>query len=300
MMQAFSAREARSRGATEIMGKLIEKMRQVGQGSGGSFGFFGRGQIASAPARPAAMLVTLTAADMAAAKAVAKAGVDAIIIAGWKPDADLTAIKTALESANTLWGVEYAGGAEDDVATAAQQAGAGFLLLGAESPAAPLYDQPEQFDRVVTLTPPHTEMDLLLYRMANTLPAQAALITLPVGMRDLPKQSIGDFARLALLAASVRFPLLAAVDETPNLRAARTLVRLGFDGIVLSGVGANPEQIALQAQTLRADLEKIPLSEGQDRESVSLSGLVGNLTPAVQPERRDPERREPEKDPDHE
>jgi hypothetical protein len=277
------------------MGKLIEKLRQVGQGSGGSFGFFGRGQAASAVARPAAVLMTLTASDVAGAEAAAKAGVDAIIIAGWKPGADVKAIKAALESANILWGVEYSGGADEDVATAAQQAGASFLLLGAEAPAMPLYDQVEQFDRVVTLSAPNSEMDLLLYRMTNALPAQAALITLPVGMRDLPKQRISDFARLALLSASVRFPLLAAVDETPSLRAARTLVRLGFDGIALSGVGASAVQIAQQIESLRADLEKIPLSEGQEHEGVSLGGLVGNLGAAAQPERRDPE-----KEPDHE
>ncbi len=279
----------------ETMGKLIEKLRQVGQGSSGSFGFFGRAQAANTPARPAAVLATLAADDVAGAEAAAKAGVDAIIIAGWKPGANVKAIKAALESANTLWGVEYSGGAEEDVAAAAQQAGASFLLLGPEAPAAPLYDQPEQFDRVVTLSAPNSEMDLLLYRMVNALPAQAALITLPVGMRDLPKQSLTEYTRLALLAASVRFPALAVVDETPSLRAARTLVRLGFDGIVLSGVGASATQIGQQVESLRADLEKIPLSEGQEREGVSLGGLIGNLGAGVQPERR-----EPEKDPDHE
>jgi len=277
------------------MGKLIDTLQQVGQGAGSSFGFFGRGQAAGAPARPAAVIVILAASDVAGAEAAAKAGADAVIITGWKPGADINAIKTALESARILWGVDYAGGAEDDVAASAQQAGAGFLLLGADAQAAPLYDQIEHFDRVVTLSAPVSEMDLLLYRMANTLPAQAALITLPVGMRDLPKQSIRDFTRLALLAASVRFPVLAAVDETPSLRAARTLVRLGFDGILLSGVGVSATQIGQQVESLRADLEKIPLSEGQEREGVSLGGLIGNLGAGVQPERR-----EPEKDPDHE
>ena len=277
------------------MGKLIEKLHQVGQGAGGSFGFFGRGQAASSPARPAAVLVTLAATDVSGAEAAAKAGADAIVIAGWKPNADISSVKSALESAHTLWGVEYSGGAEEDVASKAREAGAGFLLLGEEAQAAPLYDQVEQFDRVVTLSAPVSEMDLLLYRMANALPAQAALITLPIGMRDLPKQSIRDFSRLALLASSLRFPLLAVVDETPNQRAARALVRLGFDGIVLSGVGASAAQVTQQVQSLRADLEKIPLSEGQEREGVSLGGLISNLGAGLQPERR-----EPEKDSDHE
>ena len=276
------------------MGKFIDKLRQVGQGGGGSFGFFGRGQTPSAPARPAAVIVTLAASNVAAAEAAAKAGVDAIIIAGWHPDADTSVIKTTLESANVVWGVEYAGAA-DNAAEAAQSAGAGFLLLGPDASAALLFDQPEQLDRVVTLSAPQTELDILLYRMANSLPAQAAMVTLPVGMRDLPKQSLSAFSRLALLASSVRFPLLAIVDEAPDMRASRTLVRMGFDGIVLTGVGASTEQIAQQVQSVRANLEKIPMSEGQDREGVSLGGLMGNLGAGVKPERR-----EPDKEPDQE
>ncbi len=221
------------------MGKLIEKLRQVGQGSGGSFGFFGRGQTASVPARPAATLLTLAASQVDAAEAAAKAGIDIVVIAGWKPGADISAIKTALESASTLWGVEYSGGADAEVAAAAQKAGANFLLLGPDAPASALYEQTEQFDRVVTLSAPASEMDLLLYRMANALPAQAAVIQMPVGMRDLPKQTIVEAARLALLTSSVRFPLLAMVDEAPGMAAALALVRLGVDGIMVSGVGAS-------------------------------------------------------------
>lgn len=292
---AYFSRDARSRGVTETMGKLIEKLRQVGQGSGGSFGFFGRGQAASAPARPAAVLVTLAASSVAAAEAVAKAGADVIIISGWKPDTDVAAIKAAMESASVLWGVEYSGGAEEDVAAAAQKAGAGFLLLGGDAPASPLFDKPEQFDRIVTLTPPQNEMDLLLYRAANALPAQVALVSLPIGMRDLPSLSLSQFSRLALMTTAVRFPLLAVVDEAPTLRASRMLVRLGFDGIVLSGVGASADLIAQQAQQVRADLEQIPMSEAQEHEGVSLGGLMGNLGAGVKPERREPDR-----EPDHE
>lgn len=278
------------------MGKLLDKMRQVGQAGGGGFGFFSRGQASSAPARPAAVVLTLAANEVAAAEAAAKAGVDAIILTGWKPGADVSAIKSALESASVLWGVEYSsGGGAEDVVAAAQKAGASFLCLGENAPASPLYEQPEQFDRVVALTAPVSEMDMLMYRMASALPAQVGIVTLPVGMRDLPQQTVAQFTRLAVLAASVRFPLLAAVDETPDLRASRTLVRLGFDGIVLSGVGVTAERIAQAVQTVRADLEKIPLSEAHEHEGVSLGGLVGNLGASVQPERP-----APEKEPEHE
>lgn len=276
------------------MGKLIEKLRQIGQGGGGSFGFFGRGQTANAPARPAAVIVTLGATDVAAAEAVAKAGVDAVVIAGWKPGTDITAIKTALESANTLWGVEYAHGADEDITSAAQKAGASFLLLGADAPAAALYDRADQFDRIITLIAPQNEMDMMLFRVTNTLPAQVAITSLSVGVAELPTLPLNQAARLTLLTTTARFPLLAVVDDTPSLSATRMLVRLGFDGIVLAGVGMSASQIAQQVQTVRADLEKIPLNEAQEHEGVSLSGLMGNLGAGVQPNRREPD------DPDHE
>lgn len=275
------------------MGKLIDKLRQVGQGGGGSFGFFGRGQSANAPARPAAVFVRLAASDVAAAEAAGKAGADAVIVTDWKPGIDIASIKAALESASVVWGVEYASGEDDEVAQAAQKAGAGFLVLGERAPAAHVYDKPEQFDRVVTLAAPSSELDILLYRMANVLPAQAGLLTLPTSVAELPSLPIAEFTRLALLAASIRFPLLVAVDAAPSLKAARALVRMGFDGIVLSGVGA--DKIGKQVQTLRADLEQIPLSEAQDHEGVSLGGLMGNLGAGVQPERK-----EPDKEPEHE
>src|SRR5579864_1655444 len=140
------------------MGKLIDKLRQVGQGGGGSFGFSGRGQSANSPARPAAVFVRLAASDVAAAEAAGKAGADVVIVTDWKPDADIGSIKAALESASVVWGVEYVGGADDEDAQAAQKAGAGFLVLGEHAPATLAYDKPEQFDRVVTLTAPSTEL----------------------------------------------------------------------------------------------------------------------------------------------
>ncbi len=287
-------RDSRSRGVTETMGKLIEKLRQIGQGGGGSFGFFGRGQTTSSPARPAAVVVTLRAADVAAAEAIAKAGVDAVIIAGWKPETDITAIKTTLESANTLWGVEYSSGADEDITSAAQKAGASFLLLGADAPAAALYEQAEQFDRIITLTTPQSEMDMLLFRVTNTLPAQVAIAPLSVGVAELPTLSLSQATRLTLLTTAARFPLLAVVDDAPSLRATRMLVRLGFDGIVLAGAGMSASQIAQQVQSVRADLEKIPLNEAEEHEGVSLGGLMGNLGAGVQPNRREPD------DPNHE
>lgn len=290
-----TTRETRSRGVTETMGKLIEKLRQIGQGGGGSFGFGGRGQSASAKARPAAVVVTLGAGEVAAAEAAAKAGVDAVIIASWKPGVDVSAITSALESANVLWGVGYDKGSDEDVVNSARKAGAGFMVLGADAPASALYEKAEGFDRVVTLAVPQSEMDLLHYRIANSLPASAGLTPLPVGVADLPTLPLSQVTRLAILTATARLPLLAVVDDVPTLQATRMLIRLGFDGVVIAGAGMSASQIGQQVGAVRADLEKIPLDEAQSHEGVSLSGLMGASSAAAQPGRR-----EPDKDPDHE
>lgn len=275
------------------MGKLLEKLRQVGQGGGGSFGFFGRSQSAAQPARPAAIVVRIAPTDAAAAEAAAKAGADMVLISEWKRGADISAVKAALESGGVLWGVEYSGGADDEVVKEAQQAGAGFLTLGERASVAPLYDKPDQFDRVITLTAPTTELDFLYFRMASALPARAGIVALPISVAKLPNLTVAEFTRLAPLAATVRFPVLVAVDETPSLQATRALIHLGFDGIVLAATGA--EKIGKQVQALRADLETIPLDEAQDRDGVSLGGLMGNLGASATPERP-----EPDKEPEHE
>ncbi|HEX8732145.1 MAG TPA: hypothetical protein VF725_08790 [Ktedonobacterales bacterium] len=277
------------------MGKLIDKLRRIGQGGSGSFGFGGRGQSVGGPARPAAVVVTLGASEVAAAEAAAKAGVDAVIIASWKPGADISAIKTALESASTLWGVEYDGGQDDDVVGAAQKAGAGFLTLGPDAPASALYDKAEGFDRIVTLTVPQSEMDLLHYRIANSLPAQAGMTPLPIGVADLPSLPLSQVTRLALLTATARLPMFAVVDDVPTLRATRMLVRLGFDGVVIAGAGMSASQVGKQIGAVRADLETIPVNEALEHEGVSLSGLMGASGLSAQPGRR-----EPDTDPDHE
>lgn len=277
------------------MGKLIEKLRQIGQGGGGSFGFGGRGQATSASARPAAVVVTLSATEVAAAEAAAKAGVDAVIVASWKPGANVSAIKSALESANTLWGVEYDGGSDEDAVEAAQKVGAGFMVLGPDAPASALYDKAEGFDRVVTLEVPQSEMDLLRYRIANTLPAEVGLTPLPVGVADLPSLPLSQVTRLAMLTSTARLPLLAVVDDVPTMRATRMLIRLGFDGVVIAGAGIGASQIGQQIAAVRADLEKIPVNEALGHEGVSLSGLMGSQSASPQPGRR-----EPDKDPDRE
>ncbi len=278
------------------MGKLIEKLQQIGQGPTGSLGFTPRRDNGNT-ARPAAVLVTLRAVDTGAAEAVAKAGADAIIIAGWKPGANITAFKAAVESSRALWGVQYHGAGDDEPVKAAREAGAGFILLGEDAAVGALFDEPGQMqiDRVVTISAPKSEMDLLTLRVINSLPAQAALVALPAGVADLSALSVPAFAQMAIIAESLRFPLLATVNDAPDLRASRALIRLGVDGIVLSGIGVEADTLASQVRTVRADLEKIPpLSQ---REGINLSGLMGAMGAA--PSKPEPTPT-PEIDPDGE
>src|SRR5215831_9245898 len=122
------------------MGKLVEKLHQVGQASGGGFGFAGRAASSSRKPRPAAVLITLSSADAAGAEAAAKAGVDGVLITGWTPGADIGRLKSALLAGGTLWGVEYGGPTGEGVLTAASEAGAAFVVLGPSAPAAVLFN----------------------------------------------------------------------------------------------------------------------------------------------------------------
>ena len=281
------------------MGKLIEKFQQIRQGSSGSLGFMPRRDNGTA-ARPAAVLVTLSASEASVAEAVAKAGVDAVIISGWKPGANITTIKTALESGQALWGVRYSGAGGDEPVKAAREAGAAFILLGEDAAAGALFDESGQndrngqIDRIVTISAPQSEMDLVTLRVINALPAQAALVALPAGVADLSTLPVPAFAQLAIIAESLRFPLLATVNDVPDMRASRALVRLGVDGIVLAGVGIEADTLASQVRAVRADLEKIP---ARSEEGVNLSGLMGAI--GVTPAKPEPAPT-PETDPDEE
>jgi DNA-binding NarL/FixJ family response regulator len=254
------------------MGKLVEKLQQIGQGASGSLGFMPR-RDNGAVARPAAVLVTLRAADASVAEAVTKAGVDAIIIAGWKPGANISAVKNAIESGQALWGVQYNGAGDDEPVKAAREAGASFILLGEDAAVGALFEENGQMDRVVTISPPQNEMDLLTLRVINALPAQVAIVALPAGVADLSALPVPAFAQLAIIAESLRFPLLALVNDEPDQSACRALVRLGVDGIVLPGVGIEADTLANQVRAVRANLEKTP--PRSQREGVNLSGLLG-------------------------
>src|SRR5260221_12499236 len=157
------------------MGKLVDKLQQIGQGGGGGIGFLGRTR-GQAP-RPAAIVVTLRAADSAAAEAAIKNGADAIIITGWKPSTDLSALKSTLSASSALWGGESAaeGSPPPSAIPAAQEAGAGFVFVGPTPPATLLADKHEKFDIGVAVDPPAGDLGVGLLRARKLPPVPGGL-----------------------------------------------------------------------------------------------------------------------------
>lgn len=262
------------------MGKLIEKLQQMSKGGESGMGF-ARRPSGQAP-RPAGVLVSLRATDAAAAEAAAKNGADAVIVTNWTPKTDVSAITTAIASgaAAMLWGVEVGELETDasDTLKAARTAGASFAILPVTAPAALLFEEVEQFDRIVTLAQPDDQMALLLLRAANALPAQAGFVRLDISSAALARLSVTDFTRLKLIAESLRFPLLVALPATeiPDAQATRILVRLGVDAVTLQGAGATAEALGAQVKTVREQLEKTPIQKDSADGPISVGGLMSN------------------------
>lgn len=274
------------------MGKLVEKLQQVGQASGGGFGFL-RSRTPERAPRPAAVLVSLGAKDVASAEAAAKNGADAVIVTGWKPGSDVSAIKGAVESNGAVWGIEYGGEgkAAGDALKSAQEAGAAFAIIGREAPARLLFEELEQFDLGIAAEVPQDDLGLVLLRAENLLPAQVALVQTQLTNSDLERLRVNDFARLRLACEALRFPTLILVGEAPENGNVRLLVRLGVSGIVLPGAGMGAEALGAQVKALREALEKIPArSEDRERGSVAIGGLMEASGKSLQKPAPEPEK----------
>jgi hypothetical protein len=278
------------------MGKLVEKLHQVGQSSGSRLGFMGRADTAASKPRPAAVLVALNAGDSAAADSIVKVGVDAVLIKGWVPSADISQVKAVLESSHTVWGVEFTGSSSvaEGALKAAAEAGAGFVLVGPSAPAAVLFDEDRQLDLVVSVDAPKDDLGLLLLRAENLLQAQAALVQLPQSPALLGKLTISDFARLRLVFESLRFPALVMLNEMPEAETVKALVNLGADGIMLAGTMSKSEAVlGKQVQTLLETLQALPVHESR-RSSVAIGGFMSGSGESLLPRR--PGRPSPEPD----
>jgi hypothetical protein len=279
------------------MGKLVEKLEQVGQASGGGMGFLGRSHAQTRAARPAAVLVTLAASDKAAAEAAAKAGVDGVIVAGWKPGSAVSALTSALGATGAVWGVEVSGDTAPSAGllAAAHDDGAAFVVIAPTAPARLLLEEVEKLDVVVMVDPPKDDLSLLIMRADNLLPAQVALLRSRFTNADLAGMQVEDFARLRLVFEGLRFPTLVSLKEAPAAEHVRLLVRLGSDGLVLSADGLAADRVGAAVTALREELEKTP-ARPESWGTVAIGGLMA----AHEPQLPQPGRREPEPEPDEE
>jgi len=260
------------------MGKLLDRLRQVSQVSGSGMGFLGARLPVQKP-RPAAIAVTLGTADVAVAEAVTKAGADVVIVTDWRPGAEIARTAAALgEGAQApVWGVELVGesAASAEALSEAHEAGAAFVVLGPSAPVAALLEARTRdgLEIVIGIEPPTDDLGLVLLRAENLLPAAAALLRTPFSRADLATMSIGGFTRTRLLFETLRFPVLAPVAEPPDESQTRLLVRLGADGIVLSGMGATGASLAREVQAVKGYLEQTPAND-DDRPAVAIGGLM--------------------------
>jgi hypothetical protein len=282
---------------TVPMGKLVEKLEQVGQSGGGGIGFLGRARAQTKAARPAAILVALRLADTALAEAAVKNGADGVILAGWKPGADMKAMQSAVEAGSAVWGVELASEVKqpDGLLAAARDAGAAFVVVPPDAPARLLLEEVDKLDVVVMVDPPKDQLGLVISRADNLLPVQVALVRARFTNADLTGMRVEDFARMRLLFEGLRFPTLVSLKEAPASEHVRQLVRMGSDGLVLAGEGLSAEAVGTQVKSLREELEKTP-ARPESGSTVAIGGLMASHE-AQLPQ---PGRREPEPEPEHE
>ncbi|MGH2515984.1 MAG: hypothetical protein ACRDHP_10050, partial [Ktedonobacterales bacterium] len=62
------------------MGKLLEKLREIGQGTNAGFGFMSSARAQGRAPRPAAILIAVSADESAVAESAVKSGADGILL----------------------------------------------------------------------------------------------------------------------------------------------------------------------------------------------------------------------------
>ncbi len=194
------------------MSKLSERIRRAARSVPAPFGF----GAAAAPARSPSMLiiVRLAASESAKAADAAKAGADAVIVAGdpAKAKAEGTILGAALEKTDR------------STATAAREAGADFLLLDpATALAEAMLDQ--KLGYVLHLT---EELDDTHTRLLGDLNLDAIIVPSP--KTPVTLTSLLELRRVAGLA---RTPLLVQTDAGIDVGLLQVLRDSGAAGIVV-------------------------------------------------------------------
>ena len=282
------------------MGRLVDKLQEVSQGSNAGLGFFGAARGPARKARPMGVLVFGGTGDVAALTAAAEAGADAVVLAGWTPGAASFASLIGSLAKDTVWGVEPSRDIAADALKLAAEAGAGFAVLDPEVPASTLFADLDKFDLVATIQAPTDELGLLGLRAVNLLPVQTVLVETRLSASGLSGLSVADFMRLRTVVESVRFPSLVTVDGALDEPAVKTLVQLGADAVVLSAASGSTA-IAQQVRSLITTLEATPAPNRHEGGPLlsGLLGFAGHQPELPQPSPR-PGRPAPEPEPEKE
>jgi hypothetical protein len=282
------------------MGRLVDKLHEVSQGSNAGLGFFGAARGTARKARPMGVLVIGGTGDVAALSAAAEAGADAIALAGWSPGASSFASLIGSLGKDTVWGVDPGRKVAADALKSAAEAGASFAVLDPEVPASALFADLDKFDLVATIQAPTDELGLLGLRAVNLLPVQSVLVETRLSAATVSGLSVAEFMRLRTIIESVRFPSLVTIDGAFDEPAVKTLVQLGADAVVLSAASGGAA-IGEHIRSLIATLEATPAphrSEGGPLLS-GLLGFSGHQPELPQPSPR-PGRPAPEPEPEPE
>jgi hypothetical protein len=279
------------------MGKLVQKLHAVSQGSSTGMGFFSRPRGPERAARPAAVFIAGAADESAALGAALESGADGVIITGWQPGTrGLAGVTSALAARGAIAGVRLDGEYQAGALKAAADEGASFAILDQRTAARALFEEVEQLDVVATVVPPADDLGLLALRAVNLLPVQAVLIQADFAAAGLARLTVADFARLRLVWESVGFPSLVSVSGTLEDDDVRTLVQLGADGLLLSAAGDAAASVGQQVKALVAQLEKTPTPRARPESASLLGGLMG-IPPQAAPS---PGRKPGTPDPDEE
>lgn len=276
------------------MGKLVDKLRSIGQTGGSGFGFLG-GRTPARKPRPEAIFVRLDVADTAVADAALAGGADGLILSNWTPTIGLGQMKGVLAGSpakEAIWGVDLgaAAGASKGLLHELADAGAAFAVLDSSASARLLFEDVEKLDLVGGVEIPSSELGLLLVRGQSLLPVKAGLLQPEMGAGELARLTVAEYARLRLVVESLRFPVLFSLNAAPADEDVATLVHLGIDGLVLPGQAANSQQLGAQVKALREALEKTPTPK-EDQENVFIAGLMPTA-PREAPA-------QPEREPEH-
>lgn len=286
------------------MGKLVDKLREVTQASGGGLGFLSPARGQERKPRPAALLVIGGRDDAATLQAAAESGADGVILSGWTSDGTgFTSLIETLRKRNTIWGVSLEQDYSAGTLKGAQEQGATFAVLDQSLAARALFDDVGKLDLVVTVEPPTDELAMLSLRAVNLLPVRAALIDARFTSAALTRLSIADFTRLRVIGESLRFPTLVTLRDAPTAESTKVLVELGADALVLSATDASASAFGKQIGDVIAQLEKTP-AQREHEGGALLAGLLGGAgqptdVPGPSPTPR-PRPDKPEREPDEE